>query len=64
MQKGLLVSEFARIVTQFDDFIISLSAEHESILITVLEHVNEIIKENPNDADLGAEIRRFLRRYE
>ena len=49
MQKGLLVSEFARIVTQFDDFIISL---------------NEIIKENPNDADLGAEIRKFLRHYE
>lgn len=49
MQKGLLVSEFARIVTQFDDFIISL---------------NKIIKENPNDTDLGYEIRKYLRSYE
>ena len=43
------MSEFARVVTQFDNFIITL---------------NKIIKENPNDADLGYEIRRYLRNYE
>ncbi len=43
------MSEFARVVTQFDNYIIAL---------------NKIIEENPNDADLGYEIRRYLRNYE
>lgn len=43
------MSEYARIVNQFDDFIITL---------------NKIIEENPNDADLGYEIRKYLRSYE
>ncbi len=42
------MSEFARVVAQFDDFIIAL---------------NKIIEKNPNDADLGYEIRRYLRSY-
>jgi len=42
MQKGILMSEFARVCAEFDE---------------VIEALIKMVDKHPNDADLGAEMR-------
>ena len=40
------MSEFSRIVDEFDN---------------IVDRLEELVKENPNDADLGLEVRKLVR---
>ncbi len=40
------MSEIARIVAKFDD---------------TIDYLNKLVKENPNDADLGGKVRKFTK---
>jgi hypothetical protein len=50
------MSEIARIVAKFDDTI-GMVDRFDS----VVDRLEELVKENPNDADLGLEVRKLVR---